>query len=315
MLNLHGTTDLFRLLGDRTRLRLLSLLRLDEFTVAELTRVTGLAQSRISTHLARLREAGLVCDRPSGSSSYYRLREQDLSEEVERLLSMLRDATSDPLLEQDQERGRAVTRSRAVGQTWADSVAGQMYRHYSPGRTWESTARGILGLVRLGRVLDVASGDGALAELLAPRAREVTCLDLSQRVVQAGARQLARANNIRFQRGDMHALPFCEGAFDHVLLMNALTYTDRPAIVIDELARVTRPGGTLALVTLNHHRHAEAVSLYDHKTLGFHPEELRAMLERAGLDVESCRLTSRESKPPHFEILTVHATRRGHQAS
>ena len=63
----------------------------------------------------------------------------------------------------------AVLSSRA-GLSWADQVAGDMERHYSPGRTWDTLARTLMPLLTLGQVLDVASGDGALAELLAPRA-------------------------------------------------------------------------------------------------------------------------------------------------
>ncbi len=309
MLSLHTTTDLFRLLGDRTRLRLLALLGQEEFTVAELTRITGLTQSRISTHLARLREAGLVLDRPSGSSSFYRLHEGGMSEEVRRLWSILTESTRDPLLEQDSEGAHSVVRSREGGGTWADSVAGQMSRHYSPGRTWEATMRGLLGLLRLRDVLDLASGDGMLAALLAPRARSVTCLDISQKVVQAGARGLSRHANVFYRRGDMHALPFGDGSFDSVLLMNALTYTDRPSIVLREIGRVMRTGGRLVLVTLNRHRHEEAVLMYNHKTLGFGPRELSSLLEEAGLTVEVCEPTSREARPPHFEIITACAHR------
>ncbi|MHC4732038.1 MAG: ArsR/SmtB family transcription factor, partial [Planctomycetota bacterium] len=73
MTTLAAATDLMRLLGDPTRVRLLSLLAKEELTVAELTQVTRLTQSRVSTHLGKLREAGLVRDRRAGTSSYYRV--------------------------------------------------------------------------------------------------------------------------------------------------------------------------------------------------------------------------------------------------
>ena len=49
---------------------MLALLAREELPVAELTAVTGLAQPRVSTHLAKLKEAGLVRDRRSGVSAY-----------------------------------------------------------------------------------------------------------------------------------------------------------------------------------------------------------------------------------------------------
>jgi DNA-binding transcriptional ArsR family regulator len=59
-------------LGDPTRLRLLALLDTEELTVAELAETMRLAQPRVSTHLAKLRDAGLVADRREGVSVYYR---------------------------------------------------------------------------------------------------------------------------------------------------------------------------------------------------------------------------------------------------
>lgn len=310
MAGLAKTTDLLRLLGDPTRLRLLALLAQEELTVAELTRITQLAQSRVSTHLGKLREASVVRDRRSGASSFYALDEAAWSEDTRRLLALVRDAAADPLIEQDGARLSEVVKARAGGGTWADAVAGSMERHYSPGRTWEATLRGLLGLLRLGDVLDVASGDGALAELIAPRARSITCLDVSETVIEAARRRLAKAENVRFARGDMDAIPFADGAFDQVMLMNCLTYTRAPRRVVAEAARVLRPGGDLVGVTLKTHRHEETAAQYGHVRLGVSPAEAGGWLEALGFDVSLCDVTSREKRPPHFEIITLHARKR-----
>ncbi len=60
MPDLSAATELLRLLGDPTRVRLLALLAREELTVAEITDVTQLAQSRVSTHLGS-------CARPAWS--------------------------------------------------------------------------------------------------------------------------------------------------------------------------------------------------------------------------------------------------------
>ncbi|MGA1203704.1 MAG: metalloregulator ArsR/SmtB family transcription factor, partial [Planctomycetota bacterium] len=57
---------LLKLLADDNRLRLLSLLEREELSVQELTRVTGLGQSRVSHHLGQLRQAGVTEDRKEG---------------------------------------------------------------------------------------------------------------------------------------------------------------------------------------------------------------------------------------------------------
>jgi ArsR family transcriptional regulator len=299
MLSLGQTTDLLRLLGDPTRVRLLALLERGELSVAELTRVTRLTQSRVSTHLGKLKDAGLVRDRRVGAFAYYSVP-ADMPAEARRAWTVVRETARDPLLEQDARRLRE-------GLPWADSVAGQMERHYSPGRTWQATLRGLLGLLDLGRVLDVASGDCALAELLAPHARAITCLDVSPRVLAAGRGRLAELPHVNFCQADMHALPFGEGSFDHVLMMACLCYAAQPDQAVAEAARVLAPGGTLIGVTLHTHGHVEHVERYDHVHAGHEPGKLRGMLERAGLTVQRCAVTSRERRTPHFEVVTLHA--------
>jgi ArsR family transcriptional regulator len=222
----------------------------------------------------------------------------------------MRELVRDPLLDQDAARIAEVVQARGGGATWADSVAGSMERHYSPGRTWEAVVRGFLGLARLGDVLDVASGDGVLAELLASRARSLTCIDFSARVVGAGRRRLQHLSTVRFVQADMHVLPFPAGRFDHALLMNALAYSRDPARVFAELERTLRPGASLVIVSLASHRHRAAVHPFDHRNLGSDPDELRFLLETGGFVVEMCAVTSREKRPPHFEIVTTHARRR-----
>ena len=307
MLSLDHGTDLLRALGDPTRVRLLHLLQGEELTVAELVRATRLSQSRVSSHLARLKEANLVRDRRAGACSYYRADDAAMPADAARLWTLLREQTKDALLEQDRERLRSLLRER--GKSWADSVAGQMERHYSPGRTWEAALRGVLGLVELGRVLDVASGDGALAELLAPRARAIHCLDLSPRVVAAGQRRLQHLPQVRFELGDMHALPFGDASFDQVLLMNSLSYAAEPARVLEESARVLRPGGQLAAVTLRAHGHEDVAHTYGHVQRGFEPAKLARLVADAGFSVSLCDVTLRERRAPHFEIITVHAAK------
>src|SRR2546421_9230590 len=63
--------NLLRLLADPTRLRLLLLLEEEELSVAELQEILRMGQSRISSHLAQLKRAGVVQDRRAGKHAYY----------------------------------------------------------------------------------------------------------------------------------------------------------------------------------------------------------------------------------------------------
>lgn len=303
---LHASQH-FRLLSDSTRLRLLMLVDREELSVAELAAITQLAQPRVSTHLAKLKEAGLVNDRREGVSVYYRMATSIADPGLGALWELLRSNTSDPLIQQDLVRIPQVLNARNGNSNWADSVAGDMERHYSPGRTWEVTTRTIVQLLELGDVLDIASGDGVLAELLAPRARSIHCLDISQRVVDAGKERLRNYSNVSFEAGDMHKLPVEDASFDTVLLMHALTYTNRPQEVFNEASRVLRPGGRLLAATLQKHPHKNAVMAYNHINLGFNESELRKFCSRSDLDPQNIQISAVEKRTPNFEVLTLMA--------
>ena len=308
-MDLEAWSARLKVLADATRVRLLALLEHEELTVAELSSITRLAQPRVSTHLARLKEAGLVRDRRAGVSAYYRFDEVSLDTAQRALWRTLREGSDDPLLRQDAERIPGVLAARAVDANWADSVAGDMERHYSPGRTWEALARSALPLLAPGHVLDIASGDGVLAELLAPHAREYICIDASARVVNAASERLRKFANVEVREGDMHALPFEDGHFDLVVLMHALTYADRPQVAVAEAARVLRPGGRLLLSSLARHEHRAAVEAYSHVNLGFSDKELRRFVEKAGLTITASETVTREKRPPHFEVISLIGTK------
>jgi SAM-dependent methyltransferase len=308
-MDLEAWSTRLKVFADATRVRLLALLSREELTVAELSAITQLAQPRVSTHLAKLKEAGLVRDRRAGVSAYYRFDEDNLDTVQRELWRSLRDGSDDPLLRQDAERVASVLANRASDQNWADSVAGDMERHYSPGRTWEALARTALPLLETGDVLDIASGDGVLAELLSPHANRYVCIDTSTRVVVAAGERLRRFPNVEVREGDMHALPFKDGSFDLVVLMHALTYSSKPAQAVAEAARVLRKGGRLLLSSLGKHEHRSVVEAYGHVNLGFSDRELRKFAEKAGLEIANAETVTRERRPPHFEVLSLTAVK------
>jgi ArsR family transcriptional regulator len=120
----------------------------------------------------------------------------------------------------------------------------------------------------------------------------------------AARKRLERFGGVRFVEGDMHALPFEAACFDAVLMMNNLTYAERPGVALAEAARVSRPGGVVTGVTLRKHAYQRVVDAYGHVNLGFTPQRLEGLLHEAGLQVDRCEVSSREPSPPHFEVIT-----------
>jgi SAM-dependent methyltransferase/biotin operon repressor len=304
MLTLKQSTELCSLLADASRQRLLLLLETYSLSAAELTDITGLAQSRVSTHLSRLKTAGLVQFEKSEGIALYSASQ--LEGPAAKLWRSLRSQLDeDAQIGADLERAEQVLRARTQGQTWAESVAGRMERHYSPGRSWEATAHALIGVIGLKRVLDIASGDGVFGELIAPRCQQLTCVDISDTVLAAARRRLAGHSNIRLQQGDMHALPFADASFDTVFALHALNYSSEPALVLSEARRVLRPGGDLIVAALAEHPHTETVRAYDHRNPGFTTKALTTLLTKAGFKVSLCAVTSKETRPPYFEVITA----------
>jgi len=103
------------------------------------------------------------------------------------------------------------------------------------------------------RVLDVASGTAAVAiELVrADRARTVVGIDQSTEMLATGSDRIARAGlseRIELREGRAEALPFADGEFDALTFTYLLRYVDDVPATLRELARVVRPGGTVAML-------------------------------------------------------------------
>ena len=95
------------------------------------------------------------------------------------------------------------------------------------------------------RALDVGTGAGTLALALAPLVREVVGVDAVPELLDA-ARVNAPAN-VTFVEGDATSLPFASFSFDLAATRRTLHHIARPELVVAELVRVTRPGGTIVV--------------------------------------------------------------------
>ena len=94
-------------------------------------------------------------------------------------------------------------------------------------------------------VLDVATGTGAVAlELLRQKGCSVVGLDQSAEMLAVARRRLPEA--VRLVEGEADRLPFADGTFDGLTFTYLLRYVDDPGATLRELARVVRPGGTIA---------------------------------------------------------------------
>jgi demethylmenaquinone methyltransferase/2-methoxy-6-polyprenyl-1,4-benzoquinol methylase len=97
-----------------------------------------------------------------------------------------------------------------------------------------------------GRVLDVATGTGAVArELVRVHGCSVVGVDQSAEML-AVARERTRGLPVELHEARAEELPFPAASFDALTFTYLLRYVDDPAATLHELVRVVRPGGTLA---------------------------------------------------------------------
>lgn len=306
--------EILKLLGDTTRLRLLHLLRAEELSVHELQEILDMGQSRISSHLALLRKAGLVADRRDGKRTYYTLRMPAPVQGGELLEEACALVAPRPEIQSDRRRlQRILDRRRRAAERYFNAVAGRLGRKYCPGRSWEAFAQLLLELIPPLDVVDLGCGEGSMVQLMARRARSVVGVDNAPNMVEVGER-LARENgleNLRYVEGDIEEVPLPDKSFDLALLSQALHHATRPHRALEEAHRLLRPGGRLLLMDLREHTFEKARELYADLWLGFSEDFLHEALEKAGFQRVEVRSVSREVEEPHFETLLASGYKTG----
>jgi SAM-dependent methyltransferase len=130
----------------------------------------------------------------------------------------------------------------------------------SGGHNYNEVSRGIADAIehavlrlnpRAGeKILDLATGTGWTSRVVSRRGANVTGVDIATGLLESAERQaLAERLPIRYLQGDAEALPFDDESFDAIVSTFGVMFASRPEAAAKELARVTRPGGRIALTT------------------------------------------------------------------
>jgi ubiquinone/menaquinone biosynthesis C-methylase UbiE/DNA-binding transcriptional ArsR family regulator len=290
-------------LSDATRSRMLLLLDRNELTVSELLAVLQLPQSTVSRHLKTLLDAGWVTSRREATSRYYSLSMDGRGIAARRLWTLLREQVGNTAAaDQDARRLKAIlSRRQAKSQAFFESAAGQ----------WDKLRADLFGrashLQALPALLDprwtigdLGTGTGHVAGALAPFVAKIIAVDRSSEMLQACRRRFKDVPNVDVRRGDLEALPIEDGELDAATLLLVLHHVPGPAAVLQEAARVLRPGAPLVICDMLPHDHEEYRQQMGHIWLGFGDEHMNNMLAEAGFEgVKMVPLaTSAEAKGP-----------------
>jgi SAM-dependent methyltransferase len=304
--------DTLKILSDPTRLRLIALVIREELSVAELQEILGMGQSRISSQLALLRQAGLVTDRRDGKKAFYSLRPSLPASQLALLRAAVESvADLDVMGEDGRHLDRVLGKRKRVSEQYFNTIAGRLGKSHCPGRSWEAIGRLALRLAPHVVVADLGAGEGLISQLLARNASQVWCIDNSPRMVEVGT-ELAKKNglsNLSYKLGDIEEVPLADGSVDLAILSQALHHAIHPQKAVDEAHRILRSGGQLLVLELAEHDFEKARDLYKDRWLGFRESVLEQFMKKAGFIKIEVAPVSREAVEPHFETLLATGTR------
>lgn len=313
-MDMNAASDLLRLLGDETRLRLLRLLAQESLNVSELTAILGVAQSGVSRHLGLLKDAGLVTEQRAGTFSWYRL-DPALTDENGPHAALWqwlthKFSTSGATTKADDSRLAEVRRVRQ--EEFRDHGDDGEKKQLVPGRSWAAWSRALGLLMPPLDVADLGCGEGYLTIEAARWAKRVVAVDRSPDVLARG-KELAKrrgVKNITWKRGELQKVPIEDASMDLVLLSQALHHADDPRAALTEAHRILRPGGRVLLLDLREHEEAWVTSALGDRHLGFDEKSLKALIESTGFTDTIVRVGASRAGDP-FAVLIAAGTRKG----
>ena len=293
--------DTLRALSDPTRLRIMRLLASMELAVGELAQVLGQSQPRVSRHVKILCDAHLAQRRREGAWVFLHAAgsgARDTGPLIGAVAHMLATAEQTDRgfagqCAEDRAHLDAIRAARqAHAQDWFARHAAEWDQLRSlhiadgPVETALADLLGTAGKGDLGRLLDVGTGTGRMAELFAPAASRITALDRSPDMLRLARTRLQHlpAGKVELVQGDFAQLPFASASFDTVLFHQVLHYAQAPEAVLAEAARVTAPGGRIAIVDFAAHDREDLRTQHAHARLGFADSQIAALFGDAGFE-------------------------------
>ena len=313
---LDTTLNIFRAVGEETRLRIAVLLSRGELTVTELTQILGQSQPRVSRHLKILADAGLVERFREGAWMFYRMVTplDDAPEDSPAIATMLSTLKSlavsnDRVLSRDRERFSQSRQARAaVAADYFDQNAeqwDQVRRLHLPDADIEQAMLDMVGLNRndpdmpgdgygldknaenaIDLFIDLGTGTGRMLEVFANHYARGIGYDSSREMLSVARSKLetAKISHAQVRHGDLFALPAEPGTADLVCIHQVLHFLTEPGNAVMEAARLLKPRGRLIISDFAPHGLEFLRDDHAHRRLGFSDNEVRDWCRRAGLN-------------------------------
>jgi len=284
---LEARWQLYRLLGEPFRLRLLALAAEEELALGELAELLDESQPNVSRHAGPLRQAGVLAERRHGTRTFVRLAEgmegdpvivdalsigRALCEEEGRLSRI------PELVRQRDARTREFF-SRPLARAEPSTLAAELpaYLH---------ALRELVPAREL--AVDAGTGDGVLLDALAPIFRRVIAVDRSDAQLERAAERVAlrgygNVSLLSAELGDEAIRRAVGHGADVVVASRMLHHAPRPRVALEALTRLLKPGGRLVVVDYQRHADESFRERQADVWNGFDAEELEAHARAAGL--------------------------------
>lgn len=280
--------ELYRLLGEPIRLRLLTLAGEDELAVGELAELLAESQPNVSKHVASLRRAGLLAMRKQGTRAFVSL----VATEDAVVADALRAGRA--LCEEDGSLGRVAQIVRARDQAARELFARGDEVELDPGELPAELPAYLSAIAPLlphrALAIDAGTGDGRLLDVLAPIFDRVIGVDRSAaRLARAQARVDRRGYpNVELALGEVDDAAVRRrlkkaGGADVVFASRILHHAPKPKKLIESLADLARSGGAVVVIDYQPHEDERLREAQADLWLGFDPAELADLAREAGL--------------------------------
>jgi ArsR family transcriptional regulator len=290
--------ELYRLLSEPVRLRLLALASVEELGVGELAELLHEGQPKISRHAAALREAGLIAARKQGTWTLIRIAPTATEDPViadavsAGLASCRADGTlarvDEILHARDTDTMEFFGRFGRAGRVGPPAELGAYLAAFAPLLPHRRVA------------VDAGTGDGALLEVLCPIFERVLAFDRAEAQVALCRERIRRRElgNVTLMDGEVDSpaistvlggLADPQDGADVVFASRILHHAPAPARAVRALARLARSpgdgerGGAVAILDYEAHEDPAMREREADLWMGFEPDELQRHAKDAGL--------------------------------
>lgn len=275
----------FKALSDKTRLRLLYVLRRYELNVNEIVVVVEMIQSGVSRHLKILLESGLLISRRDGSFIYYSAARNDF---VNTFMTLVDKSVEMEEIKADLKKAGEMINIR-------QNKTRRFFKTIAPH--WDQIKKQVLGNFDLnsviikkisfqGNISDLGCGTGELMEKLSEQTQfKLIGIDSSPEMLEQARLRLLGKNNSELRLGELEHLPMKNREIQTAIMNMVLHHISQPELPLLEVYRILKPGGKFILSDFDLHDQAKIRELMGGAWSGFEKEKIKTWLNETGFDL------------------------------